>query len=133
MTRRWSSLFCSPQHFMGNAVTRSSLNLIQGTLDVLILKALIFGPLHGYAVVHWIQDTTDGALQIEEGALYTALHRLEKRRFLASKWGLSENNRRAKYYALTEAGREHLAAEIRTWNAYTTAVTKVLQRSEVSA
>ncbi|MQA89659.1 MAG: PadR family transcriptional regulator [Gemmatimonas sp.] len=108
------------------------MNLIQGTLDVLILKALIFGPLHGYGVVRWIRETTDGALDIEEGALYTALHRLEKRKYLASEWGVSENKRRAKYYALTETGRQHLASEIRTWDAYSAAVSKVLRRPEAS-
>ena len=109
------------------------MKLIHGTLDILILKALIFGPMHGYAVVNWIRDTTDGALEVEEGALYTALHRSEKRKLLDSEWGLSENNRRAKYYALTEAGRRHLVAEIQNWNAYSAAVSKVLQRSEASA
>ena len=107
------------------------LNLLQGTLDVLVLKALIFGPLHGYAVARWIRDTTDGTLQIEEGALYTALHRLEKRRWLVSEWGLSENNRRAKYYALTADGRNQLAARQQSWTRYAEAVFKVLRASEV--
>jgi PadR family transcriptional regulator, regulatory protein PadR len=101
-------------------------NLIQGTLDVLVLKAFLFGPLHGYAVAQWIRDTTEGTLAIEEGALYTSLHRLEKRKLLSSEWGLSENNRRAKYYALTKAGRSQLNEEIRTWSAYSAAVNKVL-------
>ena len=107
-----------------------NLALLQGTLDVLVLKALIFQPLHGYAVARWIRDTTEGALEIEEGALYTALHRLEKRRWLASEWGLSENNRRAKYYALTAEGRKRLAARERSWIRYAEAVFKVLGAAE---
>lgn len=108
----------------------SSLSLLQGTLDVLVLKSLVFGPRHGYAVAAWIRETTDGALEVEEGALYTALHRLEKRRWLASEWGLSENNRRAKYYSLTTEGRKQLAAEARTWTRYAEAVFKVLRAEE---
>lgn len=104
----------------------SNLALLQGTLDVLVLKSLIFGPRHGYAVARWIRDTTDGTLEIEEGALYTALHRMEKRRWLESEWGQSENNRRAKYYVLTEEGRRQLTAGARSWTAYAEAVFKVL-------
>lgn len=108
----------------------SQLSLLQGTLDVLVLKALLFGPAHGYAVARWIRDTTDGTLSIEEGALYTALHRLEKRRWLRAEWGLSENNRRAKYYALTAEGRQQLAASARGWTEYAEAVFKVLRAPE---
>jgi PadR family transcriptional regulator, regulatory protein PadR len=111
----------------------STLQLLQGTLDVLVLKALIFGPQHGYAVARWIRDTTDGALEIEEGALYTALHRMEKRRWLASQWGVSENNRRAKFYALTEEGRQQLAVGERSWTLYAEAVFKVLRTTEANA
>jgi PadR family transcriptional regulator, regulatory protein PadR len=103
-----------------------NLPLVQGTLDILVLKALIFGPLHGYAVVRWIHDTTDGALEVEEGALYTALHRMEKRGWLEAEWGQSEKNRRAKYYAVTADGRKQLTAQTRSWNAYSEAVAKVL-------
>ena len=105
----------------------SNLNLLQGTLDILVLKALIFGPAHGYAVTRWIRETTDGLLEVEEGALYTALHRMERRKWLASDWGLSENNRRAKFYALTEEGRRQLSAGERTWTLYAEAVFKVLR------
>ena len=108
----------------------ANLNLLQGTLDVLVMKALIFGPRHGYAVARWIRDTTDGELEIEEGALYTALHRMEKRKWLTSEWGQSENNRRAKYYALTHEGRKQLAAGTRTWTEYAEAVFKVLKAPE---
>ena len=107
-----------------------NLNLLQGTLDMLVLKALIFGPQHGYGVVRWIRETTDGALEIEEGALYTALHRMEKRRWLTSEWGQSENRRRAKFYALTEEGRRQLAAGAQTWTRYAEAVFKILAAAE---
>jgi PadR family transcriptional regulator, regulatory protein PadR len=104
----------------------TQLTLLQGTLDLLVLKALIFGPRHGYDVARWIGDTTDGELAIEEGALYTALHRLEKRGWLESEWGVSENNRRAKFYRLTRQGRRQLAARAETWRRYAEAVFKVL-------
>ena len=105
----------------------SDLDLVQGTLDVLVLKTLTWGPRHGYAVARWIAETTDEALQVEEGALYTALHRLEKRGLVESEWGLSENNRRAKFYQLTSQGRAALRAETRRWTRYAEAVFKVLQ------
>ena len=103
-----------------------SLDLLQGTLDVLILKTLSWGPRHGYAVSRWIAETTDDALSVEEGALYTALHRLEQRRLVESEWGLSENNRRAKFYQLTAAGRSALRAQTTRWTQYADAVFKVL-------
>ena len=103
------------------------LDLLQGTLDVLVLKTLTWGPRHGYAVARWIAETTDDALQVEEGALYTALHRLERRGWIESEWGLSENNRRAKYYQLTAAGRAALRAQSRRWTLYAEAVFKVLR------
>ena len=99
-----------------------SLDLLKGTLDVLVLKALTFGPRHGYGVARWIDDATRGTLQIEEGALYHALHRLERKGALTSEWGLSETNRRAKYYALTPGGRQQLAAGTATWTRYAEAV-----------
>ena len=100
--------------------------LLQGTLDVLVLKALAWEPRHGYAVASWIRETTDDALQVEEGALYTALHRLEKRKWVESEWGVSENNRRAKFYRLTAAGEKQLRQGTRDWTAYAEAVFKVL-------
>jgi transcriptional regulator len=103
------------------------LELLQGTLDLLVLKALKWGPRHGYAVASWIRETTDMRLQIEEGALYTALHRMEKRGWLESEWGLSENNRKAKFYQLTEAGRKQLRAKSAVWREYAAAVFKVLE------
>src|SRR3954464_8172389 len=104
----------------------ATLDLLQGTLDVLVLKTLSWGPRHGYAVARWIAETTDDALVVEEGALYTALHRLEKRGLVESEWGLSENNRRAKFYQLTTAGRHELRARSTSWARYADAVSKVL-------
>ncbi len=103
-----------------------ALPLLQGTLDILVLKAVTAEPLHGYAVARWIRETTDDALQIEEGALYTSLHRMEKRGWLASRWGLSENNRRAKFYGTTPAGLKQLKRESQAWTRYAEAVFKVL-------
>src|ERR1041385_1510039 len=103
------------------------LDLLQGTLDLLILKTLTWGPRHGYAVAQWIRDTTDAALQIEEGALYTALHRMEKRGWLTAEGGLSENNRKAKYYELTQLGRKQLRSKTAVWTHCATAVFKVLE------
>src|SRR5579872_748271 len=102
-------------------------DLLPGTLDMLILKTLIRGPMHGYAVVEFIQQTSEDVLRVEEGALYPALHRLELRGLLASEWGVSDNNRRAKYYSLTSAGRKHLAAENQTWDRLTAAIARVMQ------
>lgn len=112
------------------AMNDDTLPLLQGTLDILVLKALTNEPLHGYAVARWIRETTDDALQIEEGALYTALHRLEKRGWLASDWGLSENNRRAKFYGLTDSGNMQLRKGSRAWTRYAEAVSKVLGMPE---
>ena len=103
------------------------LDLLQGTLDVLVLKTLSWGPRHGYAVARWIAETSGAELQIEEGALYTALHRLEKRGWVEAEWGLSENNRKAKFYQLTARGRAQLRAEVATWQRYTKAVAGVLE------
>lgn len=103
------------------------LELLKGTLDVLLLKALVWGPLHGYAVARWVEDATSGTLQVEEGALYHALHRLEKASAVTSEWGLSESNRRAKYYTLTPLGRAQLAAKTETWTRYANAVFAALR------
>ncbi len=105
----------------------TDLELLKGTLDVLVLKSLIWGPRHGYAVARWIEEATHGALSIEEGALYHALHRLEKRGWVTGEWGLSDANRRAKYYALTSAGRDQLAAKTVTWTRYAEAVFAALR------
>jgi PadR family transcriptional regulator PadR len=100
--------------------------LLRGTLDLLILKALSWGPRHGYAVAEWIKSITDDELLVEEGPLYTALHRLEKQGWLCSEWGLSDNNRRAKFYELSRGGRAELRAEMSSWDRYARAVGKAL-------
>ena len=105
---------------------KETLTLLKGTLDVLILKALSWGPLHGYAVSRWIRQVTDDALEVQEGVLYPALHRLERRGLVSAEWGVSETNRRVKTYELTEDGRAHLDSEEIGWNAYAQAVGKVL-------
>ena len=106
---------------------REPLDLLQGTLDVLILKTLSWGAMHGYAVSRWIRQRTDDVLAVEDAALYQALHRLERRGWIEAEWGLSENNRRAKYYRLTAEGRRQLRAEATTWRRYAEAVFKVLE------
>ena len=103
-----------------------NLDLLQGTLDVLILKTLSWGPRHGYAVARWIHDVSGDVLRVEEGALYPALHRLERRGWIESEWGLSENNRRAKYYQLTPLGRQQLGTKATVWAQYAAAVSRVL-------
>jgi transcriptional regulator len=103
------------------------LELLSGTLDLLVLRALAWGPRHGFAIARWIRTTTDEALLIEDRALYLALHRLEERRLVESEWGLSENNRRARYYQLTPAGRKQLQSRADHWARYAEAVFKVLR------
>ena len=104
-------------------------SMLQGTLDMLILKALSHGPSHGYDVVRWIHQTTDDLLRVEEGSLYPAVHRLERRGWIDAEWGLSDNNRRAKYYKLTKSGRKQLSVETNTWKRMTAAIDKVMQTS----
>ena len=106
---------------------RAELDLLQGTLDVLVLKALSWGARHGHAVATWIRATTEDDLNIEDGALYTALHRLEKRGLIEAEWGLSDNNRKAKYYELTDDGRRELRQSSVRWSRYAEAVFKVLR------
>lgn len=114
-------------------MARAELDLLQGTLDVLVLKALSWGPRHGHAVATWIRATTDDDLNIEDGALYTALHRLEKRGLIEAEWGLSDNNRRARYYELTESGRRELRQESERWSRYAGAVFKVIHATRAAA
>ena len=106
---------------------RPPIDVLRGTLDLLILKALSWGPAHGYAVAAWIERVTNDALQIEEGSLYPALHRLEDRGLIEAEWGLSGTNRRAKYYSLTVRGRDALRRESTTWSRYARAVFAALQ------
>jgi PadR family transcriptional regulator, regulatory protein PadR len=111
---------------MGDA-TRSGGDLLPGTLDMLILKMLARGQMHGYAIAQAIQRTSDDVLRVEEGALYPALHRLEVRGWLRSEWGISGNNRRAKFYRLSALGRRELARESQYWHRVASAVTRVMQ------
>lgn len=102
------------------------LELLRGTFDLLILKALSWGPAHGFAVLRWIEESSRQNLQIEEGALYPALHRMEQKKWLDAEWGYTDQNRSAKFYRLTGLGRKQLAAELSKWNRYTRAVGFVL-------
>ena len=101
--------------------------LVHGPLHLMILKTLTWGPAHGYTIARWIRQVTDDVLQIEEGSLYPALHRLEQRGLVEASWGVSENNRRAKFYKLTSAGRRHLSSESPNWLLFARAVGQVLQ------
>ena len=100
--------------------------LLHGTLDALILKTLVRGPSHGYAIARFIEDTTGEAVLVEEGSLYPALYRMERRGWVEAEWGTSELGRRAKLYALTDAGRAQLEAEMATWRRFSAGVTRVL-------
>lgn len=102
-------------------------DLLRGTLDLLVLRGLSGGPQHGFGVTQWIRQATRDQLRVEDGAMYTALHRLEKRGFVSSEWGITENNRRARYYSLTPAGRAELARDTADWTAYAVAVFRVLK------
>ena len=108
-------------------MAREELQLLQGTLDVLVLKTVSWGPRHGYEIARWIKDATDAELQVEDRALYVALHRMEERGWLEAEWGMTENNRKAKYYQLTPDGRKQLATQTETWSRYAAAVFKVLR------
>jgi PadR family transcriptional regulator PadR len=108
----------------------AKLEFLRGTLDVLILKSLAWGPLHGYGITGFIRQQSDDALLLEEGTLYPALWRLESKGLLQSEWGLSENNRKAKFYRLTAKGRRQLQQETTTWHAYAAAVSKVLATTQ---
>jgi len=101
--------------------------VLRDTLDMLILKALQHRPLHGYAIAEFIEQTSEEVLRVEEGALYPALHRLELRGWLDSEWGISENNRRAKYYRLTTTGRKQLAEEAARWGRLSAAIARVME------
>ncbi len=108
----------------------AKLEFLRGTLDVLILKALAWGPLHGYAITNLIRLQSDEALLVEEGTLYPALWRLENKGLLSAEWGLSENNRKAKFYRMTPEGRRQLRQETKTWQAYAAAVAKILDATQ---
>lgn len=107
--------------------------ILKGALDILILKALSWGPMHGYGVTYWLRQVTEDAFDVQEGALYPALHRLEARGWIDSEWGLSDNNRRAKYYELTPLGRKQLRHELSVWARYAEAITKVVSATQKPA
>lgn len=114
---------------MGN----DSGELLQGTLAILILKALLVGPDHGYGIARWIETVTDDVLSIEEGSLYPALRRLGDKGWVTSEWGLSDNNRKARYYTITPAGRKHVRAEAAVWTRYSAAILQVLRAAPALA
>ena len=107
----------------------TDLEFKRGAIELLILKTLSWGPMHGYAIARWIETVTDDALRVEEGSLYPALNRLEDKEMIEAEWGLSENNRRAKFYSLTARGRQSLRAEADSWNRFADAIAKVLGAS----
>jgi PadR family transcriptional regulator PadR len=105
-----------------------SVEILQGTLDLLVLKTLALEPMHGWGIAQRIQQVSREVLQIQQGSLYPALFRLERKRLISAEWGASENNRRAKYYSLTKAGREQLGREMADWDTMSAAVALILQR-----
>jgi len=107
-------------------VARTPPEMLQGTVDILILRTLAWEPMHGYAISRWLDARSDGVLTVDGAALYQALHRLENRKWVSATWGVSENNRKAKYYTLTAAGKAQLRAESAVWRTYAEAVAKVL-------
>ena len=111
-------------------MTPATVDVLQGSLDLLVLKTLSWGPMHGFGIARWLRQLTDDVLQVEEGSLYPALYRMENRGWIKSEWRLTENNRRAKYYQMTAAGRRQLARESGTWLTFVTAVAKVLRATE---
>ena len=107
--------------------TKQNPKLLQGTLDMLVLKALMHGEMHGYGVARRIAQLADDVLTVEEGSLYPALHRIEQQGWIASEWGLSENNQRARFYSLTKAGRQQLELEEANWDRLSAAVSRVMR------
>ena len=108
-------------------MARETMGLVQGTVDVLILKTLSWQAMHGYAISQWIRQRTDGALAVEDAALYQALHRLERKGWVESEWGVSDTNRKAKFYNITREGKKQLSADVAELKRYVEALFKVLQ------
>ena len=111
-------------------MTRPSSSILQGTLDVLVLRALSWGPKHGYAVARFIREGSNESFRILDGALYTSLHRMEEREWVESEWGTSDKGKRAKFYRITPAGRRALKAETESWNQYVAAVAGVMRLAD---
>jgi PadR family transcriptional regulator PadR len=119
---------------MGDAVMAvASIDLLRGTLDLMILKTLSWRPAHGYGIARWIEQCTDDVLQVEEGSLYPALHRLEGQGLISADWGITDLNRRARFYRLTAAGRKQLQASREYWTRFAAAVGKVLETAPATA
>jgi transcriptional regulator len=114
-------------------MTKRETTLLHGTLDALILKALSHGQRHGYGIARWVEETTNEVIQVEEGSLYPALYRMEKRGWIEADWGVSELNRKAKFYRLTKKGRKQLAVETEQWASFTAAVSRVLLPAQGSS
>ncbi len=110
-----------------------SLSVVKGTLDVLVLKALSWAPMHGFEITAWLEARSGGRLEVDDSALYQALYRMEQRRLVEAEWGVTENNRRARYYRVTAAGRAHLRAETARWLEYSATVTEILTVTPKSA
>jgi transcriptional regulator len=106
-----------------------ALPFVKGTVDLLVLKALSWGPMHGFGISLWIESQSRGALTMDDGAMYQVLHRLEEREFVSAEWGVTENNRKARYYRLSSAGRRYLQKETETWLRSSTSVTSILTLS----
>ena len=114
-------------------MARTSVDLLQGTLDLIVLKTLSWGPMHGFGIARWIQLTTEDVLKVEEGSLYPSLYRMENRGWIKAQWALTENGRRAKYYRLTAVGKRQLAAESEMWDRLTGAIGKIMTAREQPA
>jgi PadR family transcriptional regulator PadR len=127
LARRAAPSHPSTHLMTGRPMARTPPEMLQGTVDILILRALAWDSMHGYAISRWIDARSEGALAVDGAALYQALHRLANRKWVAAEWGVSENNRKAKFYSITAAGRAQLRAESATWARYADAVTKVLR------
>jgi PadR family transcriptional regulator, regulatory protein PadR len=112
---------------MAGMLDRTNIDLLQGTLSVLILKSLSWGPMHGYGIARWIEQITDDELLVEEGSLYPALHRLQARGLVTSEWAISDTNRRVKSYTMTEPGRQQLRAELSRWERFSSAISRALE------
>ena len=115
------------------SATTDQLALVKGTLDVLVLKALSWGPMHGFEITTWLEENSGGALDVDDSALYHALHRMEERGLITADWGVTENNRRARYYGVTTAGRGHLRAETARWLRYSEMVSGILTAAAKAA
>jgi PadR family transcriptional regulator, regulatory protein PadR len=128
LQEKWQLSFALVE-YLREKIMPSPVDVLQGTLDLLILKTLALEPMHGWGIAQRIQQVSKEVLQVQQGSLYPALYRLERKELIQSEWGASENNRRAKYYSLTKSGREQLEKEIADWDTLTSAIALILQRA----